>query len=251
MKKGLKITLIAVGSVITLGAAAFLTIGGLPFKKLAEKNCAILDYTASEYPYADLTVPADFETIERDNLVLKAPAGLQPKDDSDPESLSSRVYVRDGDTATAVVILEPYDFGTFALAETNESLTENLIADFCKSVGKPPMTDWYGFYDVLYHMNAADCSIHSFRQASAFYAFAVTKESAISTYLECWDWQTDDGVGFIHLMHTPDTNPDRPRYRILAQLFGNDDRNISRDVMISAADLETCCQIANSIKLIG
>lgn len=251
MKKGLKITLIAVGSVIGLGAIAFFTLGGLPFKKLAEKNCPILNYTASAYPYADLTAPADFETIEKEGISLKAPAGLHPKDDSDPEHMLSRAYVRDGDSATGIIVLEPYDFGALALAETDNRLTDDLIADFCKSVGQPPLTDWYSFYDLMYHLNLEDCSVHSFRQANMFYIFALAKEEVIVGAWESWDFQTDDGAGFIQLSRTPETTPENPRYTIQVQLFGNDDRNLSHDVLISAAELETCCQIANSIRLTG
>ena len=251
MKKGLKITLITLGTVVGIGAAAFLTLGGLPLKIAAEKNFPALNVTASEYPYAAETAPADFTVIERDGVSLKAPAGMHAKDDSDPDRPASRIFVSDTDETLSVFILEPYDFGELDLTDETYNLDNERLSEFSTSIGRLPLTDWYSFYDLMYHMTADDCSTHSFRKAYSFYVLGYVKEEILPGYLEYWDWQTDDGAGFVYLKRTPETDIEPRRYQILAELFSNDDRNTAYDVIISASDLETCCQIANSIKLTG
>lgn len=245
MKKGLKITLIAAGSVIGLGAVAFFTLGGLPFKKLAEESCENVNLTSSPYPYAALTAPDDFEIIECEGISLLAPAGLHPKDSSDPDSFKSRMFIRESDSMNSVFVLEPYDFGELVPEEAK------IINDFAASIGRPAVENWYDYYELNYHFTLDDCSIHSLRKAWLFYTVANAKTEILPAYQESWEWQTDDGAGYIHLMTTPEMNPDKPRYKILAQIFFDDSRNISHDIMITAADLETCCQIANSIERIG
>lgn len=245
MKKGFKITLIVLVSVAVIALAAFFTLGGLPYKKLTEKTCENVNMTSSPYPYADLTAPDDFEPIERDGIRLLAPAGLQPKDSSDPDSFQSRLFVRDSDSTNSVFVLEPYDFGEIVPEEAE------VINDFAASIGRPPVENWYDYYELNYHFTLDDCSIHSLRKAWLFYNVANAKTEIVPAYQACWEVQLGGGAGYVHLMTTPDMNPDRPRCKILVQLFFPDDLNVSRDIMITAADLETCCRIANSIEYTG
>lgn len=245
MKKGLKITLITLVSVTGVALAVFFTLGGLPYKKLAEDTCENVNVTASPYPYAELTAPDDFETVERDGISLLAPAGLHPKDDSDPESISSRVYIRESDSTNSVMVLEPYDFGPIVPEELE------IINDFAASIGRPAVENWCDYFDLNFHFTLDDCSIHSLRKAWLFYSAAHAKMEIVPVYQDQWEVQIGDGKGYIHLMSTPEMNPDRPRYKILVQLFYPDNLNVSHDLMITAADLETCCQIANSIVYSG
>ena len=249
MGKAFKIVLAILLTLVAAALILFLTLGGLPAKKMAEKNTEYISYVAKDYPYADIAPLENGMTLEDRGLRMQIPAGMHPRDDSDPDSMKAHLYVSDTDKALAFIVLEPFDFEEFDLDGEKYDFSEKTLNWFSETIGIPHSGswDWYSFYNLLYHMDMDDCSIHSFRQANTFYALALIKDQVISHYHEVWDWHTDCGNGFISIMQTPESSEKNPKYKINASLYFPDSPNVSHDVMIAAKDIETCCAIVNSI----
>ncbi len=251
MKTGLKITLIAVG-IAAIGSTVFLAgFGGMYYKKRAEEQYGeALKFVAEAYPYADLAVPADYVSRTQQGVTLMMPVNLEQLS-TDPESPKYNVYFSE-DKTQMVMYQKPFDFGKLDLAEIDNNASARLLEKFCRSMDREPLSDWYSYYDLIYHMTIDDCNIHSAKQAAVFESFAYAKsESVTGLYDTCWDWTNPAGdKGFIFMSERKERDstlyPNGVYYSVLVELF---DGNISYDTMIRANDLETCCRIANSVQI--
>ena len=247
MKKSRKITLIVSGIVLTAGVLLF-TLGGMLIKRNCEKNYAdSLAFVAEPYPYAALGEPDDGVPFERDGIQLMMPADLQVKDDSDPESIKSRIFTNSAEDVT-VMMMEPYDYGELMLADLEQKSSAKALAYFCKSIGSEIPQDWYAFNDLIYHMTLDDCNAHNVLQAYVFSLFAEGKAELTEPYTACWDLSNSDGDrGFVYLMK-PLEGQQEDVCRITVQLFDRENGNLSHDVLIRAPEPEICWRIANSIR---
>lgn len=250
MKTGLKIVLIAVGAAAVVSTVLIAGFSGMPSKKRAEEQYGeTLGFVAEAYPHANLEVPADYVSCTKQGISLMMPADLEPMS-TDPENIRSNIYVNEAKTMM-VMVEKPFDYGAFSLAEIDDRTSADALAKFCRSMGREPLSDWYSYYDLIYHMTIDDCNIHSAKQAAVFETMAYAKsESVTGLYSTCWDWENPAGdKGFIFMRERdPDAENMKNvlKYDLLVQLL---DGNISHDTMIRANDLETCCRIANSVQI--
>ncbi len=250
MKTGLKITLIAVGTAVIASTVLIAGFSGLPSKKRAEEQYGeTLSFVAEAYPYADLEAPADYVSCKQQSVSLMMPADLEPLS-TDPESFKSHIFI-DADKSVMIMIEKPFDFGAFELAKIDDQASADALAKFCRAMGREPLSDWYSYYDLIYHMTIDDCNIHSAKQAAVFETMAYAKsESVTGLYETCWDWENPSGdKGFIFMRERdPDAenSKNEMKYHLLVQLL---DGSTSYDTMIRANDLETCCRIANTVRI--
>lgn len=263
MKTGLKVTAIILGSIIAAGGILYCTLGGLPAKKRAERDCPNLSWTMTDYELADVRTPDDYQTVSMYGVSLKVPKDMKP---AGTEGVKQRVYVST-DKLWSVMFMEPYEFGELdlmALGDTAEQeaepeteqdtekskikhLSAKLLDDYVKDTGKP-MDDWYSFFYHIYTLNPDDCNIHSYRKAEVFYLFAAAKEELLpSMCQDIWNWHTEQGDGYICIMRKPDEKQNS--WRAHLELFPFDDRNTSYEAMITTPDLDSLAGIINSARL--
>lgn len=254
MKKGIKITLITLGSIVIVGGGAVLAFGGIPFVKQAEKEFTETDtLTAAPYPYGDREVPSDYVTMTRSGWTVSSPAELECayKKEGDSE-LRKRVYsAHYGDDKTvALVFMEPYAFGELDLTgEVGESkigagLANFVMQSYAKKLGYP-LDNWYSLYDLSYHLTSED-SGSSLRNGLGYYLFAYLKNEIVSS--KAWEYHTDSADGFIQINYAAEGSSFSTPYSVIVELFPKNDRSTAHDLILKASDEDTLISMINSVQ---
>lgn len=256
MKKGMKIAAVAAGIPLAALMTAGLIIPGLPAKMIVSTNCVNIDKKAEPYPYDGIRPQDDWKRITAGGMTMLVPPSLESSTDN-PQAAESSLF---SDAAgTAVLIDNPQALGELDLQTFNRGssflemgLSEKSVSKFVSGMGKQPVTDYAGLFDMLGDMDLDDCSIFSLRKASAFTAFALIKEIYMPTAEQYWKYETQNAAGMIMLTHTPeqDSTADSPHYTYLADLFEKQDGNTEHRVMVMAADSETCLAVLNTADLV-
>lgn len=251
MKKGLKITLITLASVIGTAAVLSCTVGGMPFKAYAEKNYETIDETWSDYPYYNYKTPSEWKTVTDRGISLKMPADLRPQSD---EGFKKHFYISE-DKSWHIMFITPTDFGTLDLADPDaaadlkEKMATWMVLDFAKKKDIE-LRDWYSYFSLIYSMNLDDCRGYSLRRGAEFALVGYLKEETGMFGAELWEWHTADGDGYIRKMgNSADESPER--CRVFAELFPNGERNQCYTALITTPSAEETAQVVNSIRLTG
>ena len=248
MKRKTRIIVAALYSELAVICAALAVAGGLPAKLLAQKRFDNLNYTAADYPYADLTVPADYITVTLNGMTLRVSPDMYRKS-SDPQTVDSTIFISDSGRNQYVQIPCPTDLGEPELGNTGTPAADRPIQRFAKRVIGRQLRSWYDYYDILYSLNAESCSIHSLTGSKTFYEIAALKEETLPCFRQTWSFQCDSGKGFLNLLRTPETDPEHPQYSVLLTLHPFGSENTVQTAVITDDSLEACCAIANSVIL--
>lgn len=258
MKKGLKIAAAAAGIPLGLILIAGLVVPGLPAKAIVRSFCVNTDVKAEPYPYHDIKPQDGWKRITAGGMTMLVPPTLEDNSTHNPQAAESSLF-SDAE-GTAVLIDDPQALGELDLQSFNRDssflrlgLSERSVSKFAADMGKPPVTDYAGLFDLIYDMDINDCNVFSLRKASAFTSFALIKELFIPAAEKYWKYETENGSGLIMLTHTPeqDETTASPHYTYLIDLFEKQDGSIEHRVMVMAADSETCLAILNTAEIVN
>ena len=251
MKKGLKITLITLASIIGTAAVLSCTVGGMPFKAYAEQNFEFINETAGEYPYYKYKTPDGWQTVTARGVSVQLPPDFKQAGDTGLKRFQYQLE----DRSEMVWFMLPTDFEEMNLADpqaaddVKSKITAMLVREYADE-HDCPLSDWYSYYNLIYQMKLDDCNVHSLRKGAEFALLGYLKEETAFLGAEIWNWHTADGDGFVSRMGN---GPDEPegRCKVFASIFANDERNVVYEIMVRTNSAERTAQIVNSMRLTG
>jgi hypothetical protein len=253
MNKGIKITLLTLGSIIAVGGGAVLAFGGKPFVTRATQEYPDTDaLTATPYPYGDRAVPADYVPLTRGAWTVSAPAELVCAYKDGDSAVRKRFYTAEygTDGRVGLVFMDPYAFGELDLtggvekSKVGAGIADYVMRSYAKKLGYP-MDSWYTLYDLCYHLTSKDAG-SSLRNGMGYYLFACLKDETVLS--DAWEFHTDTADGFIQINYAAEDSSTVTPYGAVVDLFPRSDRNTAHDLIIKASDEDTLINMINSLQ---
>lgn len=250
MGKGIKTTIIIIGGVLAFLLSAVVIIyvffPGLPIYVLVRKECPQVNKPITDYPYKNVAVPDDFITISHHGITLRAPSSLYMK----PAEIMAKLYIDSQDNQERKNMLwftEMRDCSDFSLED--REISEEQLEAFCASINYPVPKTEYDMFRIIHSLTMEDFNVRSRDGAAAFATFAVLKEMLSSPFLYSYYFETDTGIGFIHVLNEP--SEDEPLYSWSVSLYAGENLGTESHVIISTENLEIMKQIVASIEADG
>lgn len=241
MKKSTK-PIIIIGSV---AAAVIISVGvvklafpGLHAYRFIKNFCTNIDMTAAEYPFYNTETPDDFMGSGTNGITLSLPAEMQITDmDADIVVFSDG---EDNGTVVMVYTKEQFDDSDYSI---DEEATEWL--GFCDRTFGHSIDSYYDMLNAQFSVTMADFNIHDKNDSAYFEKLAALKEANTAEFLNIYNFETENGKGFVYDMGMSD---DTKQYNYAVELFQKDNGNEGHLIKIVSPNNENIKQIINSIE---
>lgn len=243
MKKSTK-PIIIIGSVaaavIISVAVVKLAFPGLHAYRFIKNFCTNIDMTAAEYPFYDAETPDDFMGSGTNGITLSLPAEMQITDmDADV------VVFSDGEDNGTVVMVYSKE-----LFDDSDSIINGESAEwysFCENTFGYSITSYYSMLYAQFSITMDDFNIHDKNDSAYFEKLAALKETNTAEIMNIYNFETENGMGFVYDMGISD---DTQQYNYAVELFQKGNGNEGHLIKIVSPNDENIKQIINSIDVI-
>lgn len=240
-----KKVLCAIGAVLVAGTAGLLCFGGKLYYRKAQKEFTdyFLDWNPGEWPYSDKGTLPEGKQLTVNGISLNVPKELEQSPDQPViyKSLSDA-----GEPEKMVLFAPPEEWGEFTFDDLNP-LLEKRVEKYLHSVGQEmPHNEW-DLHELLFTLKSEDGDTCNLIDAGIFYRLEKIKTEMIFPGNVHYLIHNPGAVGFVGIVKP---NEETSNYKIFMDLYDPNDKNRSNEVIVTAPDLDTACQIANSAALV-
>lgn len=263
MKKALKITGIIFGSLVILAVFVYAFGFQLLAKLYVNNKYEHINCTLSEFPYDEVNVPENWETIECEGMTLKIPEEIYqiyPDSENDAKRRLFADAEKNPDTSVMFVGQSEIEFSEMFYGES-EIFTKSEIEKAINGTGYECPENMYEFYDFIYNVTPKDFGIFKRGKSPMFLiAVAGNKETLYSSMTagrhlsdtdvcgEVYSFETENAVGFFTLYGFPNEK-NKNKYSYLVDLYDKDNLNKSNSVIVKSTNKITALEIAVSAEI--
>ena len=244
MKIAAKI-LAATGAFVLLLTATAVSFCGVPSYLRAKKDIADEgpDRSPGPWKFTDKGTVSDGKLLKLNGVSLCVPKELEQK----PER--EWVYVTKPDEhalSYSVACPAPDDTGEFTLGDLS-FLTEKRVENYLRSVGQKMPHSWCDLFQLLYTLKPADSDRQGSANAHILDLLEQIGAETLPFGREHYLVNTPTAAGIADIVPPDD---ETGNYQIYLNLYRRSDKNCNNFIIITAPDLDSACQIANSVKLV-